>query len=1046
MQSKGAIRFFAIVFALVCIYQLSFSLFTSRVERNAKNYANSEEVKLLAKKLSNGDVNKELYIFDSLAKVKERYYLDSMQNEVVFNILIRKYTYKDCKQREINLGLDLKGGMNVTLEVSVPEVVRALSGNSKDVTFNKAMTMAIEKQKNSTKDFVTLFGESFKEIDPNAQLMAVFGFSMKNKIAELERQLNRKPNNDEILKMISDETNDAIDRTYNILKTRIDRFGVTQPNIQKLSTAGRILVELPGIKEPERVRKLLQGSAKLEFWETYEFKEIYPFMVQVDKILKERFYATDTIGNDTLILSKDSISKTDTSKSSSLIDKAANKVTKPDSSSLKKNKEDMIKDNPLFAYLKPSLTKDQAGNVAPVRGPVLGQCEIRDTAIVNKMLSQKYVIALLPRDLKVAWSIKPELKGTTVLDLVALRYPKNSNQPKLTGEVVTDARQDFSQSGGNEISMRMNSEGARIWKDMTAMAAPDKRSIAIVLDNFVYSHPFVQSEIPNGMSQITGNFTLEEAKDLANVLKSGKLPATARIVQEEVVGPTLGKEAINAGLWSFIIAFIMTMLYMIFYYNRGGLVANVALFVNMFFVFGILASLGAVLTLPGIAGIVLTLGMDVDKNVIIYERIREEIRVGKGIRLAIDDGYKHAMSSIIDSNVTTLLTAIVLYIFGSGPIQGFATTLIIGILSSMFCAIFITRLIFIWMMNKNMQINVWNRFTKDFLTKTKINFIGIRKTYYLISLAVIIVGIVSLSTRGVSYGIDFLGGRSYIVRFDKNVRTDDIRMALLKVFGTEPEVKTFGPSNQVKITTSFLIQDKSNTTDSIVETKLYQGLKSLYAKEISQDDFLGHSETKILGRLSSQKIEPTIAYSLLVNSYLAISIALIIIFIYIAIRFKKWQWGLGGVISLFHDTFVTITIFSLFHGILPFSLDVDQHFIAALLTIIGYSIMDSVIIFDRIREYNILYPKRELKLNMNEAINSTLGRTLNTSGITFMVLLIMFIFGGEVIRGFTFALLIGIAVGTYSSVLNATPIAYDLIMFKERRKAKREAAKNPRKN
>ncbi len=1039
MQSKGAIKFFAIVFALVCLYQLSFSLFTSRVENNAKKYANSEEVKLLAKNLSNGNPAKEQFLFDSISKAKERFYIDSMQNEVVFNILVRKYTYKDCKQREINLGLDLKGGMNVTLEVSVPEIIRALSGNSKDVTFNKAMTLAIEKQKNSTKDFVTLFGESFKEVDPNAQLMAIFGFSMKNKVAELEKSLNRKPNNEEILKMISDESNDAIDRTYNILKTRIDRFGVTQPNIQKLSTAGRILVELPGIKEPERVRKLLQGSAKLEFWETYEFHEMYTYMVQVDKVLKDRFFVTDTLKKDTINISKDTITKTktDTTKTNSLIDKASNKT---DSTSLTKNNENSVKDHPLFFYLKPSITKDQAGNVIPMRGPVLGQCEVRDTSIVNKMLNESYVKSLLPRDLKLAWSIKPEGEGVTTLSLVALRFPKNSNQPKLTGEVVTDARQDFGQNGGNEISMRMNNEGARIWKDMTSIASQDKRSIAIVLDNFVYSHPTVQSEIPNGSSQITGGFTLEEAKDLANVLKSGKLPATARIVQEEVVGPTLGKEAINAGLWSFIIAFILTMVYMIFYYNRAGMVANIALFVNMFFVFGILASLGAVLTLPGIAGIVLTLGMDVDKNVIIYERIREEIRIGKGMRLAINDGYRHAMSSIIDSNVTTLLTAIVLYIFGSGPIQGFATTLIIGILSSMFCAIFITRLIFIWMMDKNIEINVWNKMTKSFLTKINIDFIGVRKFYYVISLSVVVIGMVSLSTRGVSYGIDFLGGRSYIVRFDKEVRTDDIRIALGKVYGTEPEVKTFGPSNQVKITTSFMIKDKSNAADSIVDSKLYEGLKPLYTNNISLNDFLGHSETKTLGKLSSQKIEPTIAYSLLVNSYFAVLFALLIIFIYIAIRFKKWQWGLGGVISLFHDTFITITVFSLFYGILPFSLDVDQHFIAAILTIIGYSIMDSVIIFDRIREYTILYPKRDLKTNMNEAINSTLGRTLNTSGITFMVLLVMFIFGGEVIRGFTFALLIGIAVGTYSSVLNASPIAYDLLMWKERRKAKKEAA------
>ena len=485
--------------------------------------------------------------------------------------------------------------------------------------------------------------------------------------------------------------------------------------------------------------------------------------------------------------------------------------------------------------------------------------------------------------------------------------------------------------------------------------------------------------------------------------------------------------------------FILSNDNLVFYYNRAGIVADVALFTNMFFVFGILASLGAVLTLPGIAGIVLTIGMDVDKNVIIYERIREEIRAGKGIRLAINDGYKHAYSSIIDSNVTTLLTGIVLYIFGSGPVQGFATTLIIGIISSLFCAIFITRLLFIWMMDKNYQVKVWNNITKNFLTNIHIDFIGVRKKFYILSLALVVIGIISLATKGLSRGIDFLGGRTYVVRFDQDIKTNDIRTALGKVYdGNVPEVKTFGPNNQIKITTSYKIDDKSTATDSIVETRLFNGLSQFYKTKITLENFMSHSETKVLGRLSSQKVEPTIAYSLLRKAFLAVFFSLLIIFIYIAFRFKKWQWGLGGVVSLFHDTFIVISIFSIFNGILPFSLEIDQHFIAAILTIIGYSIMDSVIIFDRIREYQALYPKRDMHSNMNDAINSTLSRTLNTSGITFMVLLAMFIFGGEVIRGFTFALMIGVIIGTYSSVINATPIAYDTLMWLERRKEKRE--------
>jgi len=648
------------------------------------------------------------------------------------------------------------------------------------------------------------------------------------------------------------------------------------------------------------------------------------------------------------------------------------------------------------------------------------------------------VKAVFPREYKFLWEVKAFDEKKTMLRLIAIKVTSNDGKAPIDGGVVTDARQDFGQNGTNEVAMTMNSEGAKTWKRLTGEHVGE--CIAIVLDNYVYSFPTVNSEIPNGHSQITGNFTLEEAKDLANVLKAGKLPAPAKIVEEAIVGPTLGKEAIQAGVMSFIAAFVLTLLFMIFYYHRAGMVADIALFVNMFFVFGILASLGAVLTLPGIAGIVLTLGMDVDKNVIIYERIREELRAGKGIRLAINDGYKHAYSAIIDSNVTTLLTAIVLYIFGSGPVQGFATTLIIGIISSLFCAIFITRLVFIWMLDTNKEITVWTKYTKNFLTNVHIDFIGVRKKFYILSLALVVIGIISLATKGLTRGIDFLGGRTYVVRFDKDIQTNELRTALGKVFdGNEPEVKTFGPSTQVKITTSYRIDDKTTAADSIVESKLYNGLAPFYNVKISQADFMKHDETKVLGRLSSQKVEPTIAYSLLRKAFFAVFFSLMIIFIYIAVRFKKWQWGLGGVVSLFHDTFIVISIFSIFNGILPFTLEIGQDFIAAILTIIGYSIMDSVIIFDRIREYQTLYPKRDMHQNMNDAINSTLSRTLNTSGITFMVLLAMFIFGGEVIRGFTFALLIGVAIGTYSSVLNATPIAYDTLKWMERRKAKKDA-------
>ena len=1025
MQNKGTIRFFAIAFAVVSLYQLSFTLVTSITRSRAEKYANSEQVFALAKQLAKNDALLEVSLIDSIKTARTQYYLDSVANQPVYNILIRKYTYKECMEREINLGLDLKGGMNVTMEVSVADVVRQMSGNSTNPVFTKAMAMATEKQKASQSNFVTLFGESFAQIDPNAKLSAIFGRM------ELREKIKPSSSNEEVLTVIRKECNDAFDRTFEILSNRINRFGVSQPNISKHATSDRILIELPGIKDSERVRKLLQGSAKLEFWETYKFSELAGIFNEANKRLAGLDNAVDTTAKagDSLLAKKDSsaVAKVDTTKKTSLAEKL-----KQDTTSAGKDQQAARykKENPLFTYLQPAYAQ-QNGQMFATNRATVGYAAIKDTARINTMLAK--VKGMFPRNCQLAWAIKPEKEAPEVLELMALKSTNRENTAALFGDVIVDARQDYDQNGRVEVSMGMNNAGAKIWKNLTRDNVG--KQVAIVLDGYVYSAPNVNDEIPNGRSSISGNFSPEEGQDLANVLKAGKLPAPAHIVEEAVVGPTLGKEAINAGLWSFIVAFALTLLYMIFYYNRAGMVANIALLVNMFFVFGVLASIGAVLTLPGIAGIILTLGMDVDKNVIINERIREELRAGKGLRLAIDDGYKHALSAIVDSNVITLLTGIVLYTFGSGPVQGFATTLIIGILSSMFCAIFITHIIFIGLLNRNKKVTFGNRFTENILTHTKIDFIGIRKIFYGVSGALVVIGIVSLFSRGLSYGIDFEGGRTYIVRFDKDVRTDNVRQALLAQYGQEPEVKTFGKNNQVKITTSFMIDDPSPKVDSIVETKLYAGLKSLYKNSITEADFLAHSNKKAFGKMSSQKVQPTIAYSLLVKAYYAVFFTLLIVFTYILIRFRKWQWGLGAVVSLFHDTFIVISIFSLLHGVLPFSVDIDQHFIAAILTIIGYSIMDSVIIFDRIREYTTLYPKRNLQETMDAAINSTLSRTLNTSGVTFMVLIVMFLFGGEVIRGFTFALLLGVVIGTYSSILNATPIAYDLIMWQKRRQA-----------
>ncbi len=1042
MQNKGAIKFFAITFALVCLYQLSFTVVTSRVEKKAKEYAASSVALQQAKKLAGGNEAREKYLLDSIEKARENYYLDSIANEVVYNIGIDSYTYKECKEREINLGLDLKGGMNVVLEVSVSDIIDALSGHSEDPTFRKAMKMAKEMQKNSNKDFVTLFGEAFQKIDPNARLASIFLYEFKDK------GITTTSTNDEVLQVIKEEADGAIDRSFQILRTRIDRFGVSQPNIQKLATSGRILIELPGIKDPERVRKLLQGTAKLEFWETYNFSEIYQYFDQANKKLAEVEQLNEEDNNKTAAAegetgeaNSDNGEKTasasgekDTSATAESSDTTKNKLLEQiekDSSNIAQKEqsfEEYAKKNPLYAYLRPSYYQTENGGYAPAQSARVGVAAIKDTARINAML--KKVKDIFPRDLRFAWAVKPDPRTPDVLELIALKASTRDGSAALGGDVIVDARQDFDQNGKVSVDLQMNSQGAKIWKRLTGDNIG--RQIAIVLDGYVYSFPVVNGEIPNGRSSISGGgMTVEEAKDLANILKAGKLPASAHIVEEAVVGPSLGREAVKAGMNSFILAFILVLAYMIAYYNKAGWVASFALIVNVFFLFGVLASFGAVLTLPGIAGIVLTLGMAVDANVIIYERIKEEVRAGKGIRLAIADGYKNAYSAIIDGNVTTLLTGIVLYVFGTGPVQGFATTLIIGLLSSLFTAIFISRLFFTNMLEKNKKITFSNKFTANVLSNTNFDFIGWRKKAYIFSGLLITISLISLFTRGLNFGVDFTGGRTYVIRFDQDVNTENIRKALTKEFdNVTPEVKTFGPSSQIKVTTKYLINaDESINADSIIQMKLYEGLKSFYKIPLKYKEFTSDTEgeNKLLGILSSQKIGPTIAYDIREKAYFAIFFALIIIFIYIAIRFKKWQYGLGGVIALFHDTIITIGMFSLLYGIMPFNMEVDQSFIAAILTIIGYSINDTVIIFDRIRENTSLFPKHTLKRNMNEGLNRTLARTMNTSGTTLVVLLMIFLFGGEVIRGFVFALLIGILIGTYSSVFTASPIAYDLL-------------------
>ncbi|KAF0128883.1 MAG: hypothetical protein FD155_2894 [Bacteroidetes bacterium] len=1017
MQNKGAIKVFAIALAIVSLYQLSFTFVSGRVERKAASYATSQVAKNLATELSKGDqVNYDLKL-DSIVEARETYYLDSMESQVVYNILIDKYTYRDVKEREINLGLDLKGGMNVVLEVSVKDIINALSGYSQDPVFRQAMELAIRKQQNSQKDFVTLFGESFEEVDANARLASIFLYEFKDK------GITTNSTNSEVMAVIRAESEGAIDRSFQILRTRIDRFGVTQPNIQKLATSGRILVELPGIKDPKRVRNLLQGTAQLEFWETYNFSDLYSFFDEANTRLAEM---NKTVENSTTETSTNaSANTTETSASAdttkSLIDQIASEsdTTKNDA-----NFDEYAKNNPLYAFLMPSYFQDEAGKFFPGNTARVGQAQVKDTARINSMLRQ--VVGVFPRNLKLAWTVKPRSSEgqPEVLELVALKGSRDNNAA-LGGEVIVDARQDYDQNGKVEVTIQMNSEGAKSWKRLTGENIG--RQVAIVLDGYVYSFPVVNDEIPNGRSSISGGeMSIEEAQDLANILKAGKLPAPSRIVEEAVVGPSLGREAVSAGMYSFVLAFMLVLIYMQLYYNRSGLVANASLLVNVFLLFGVLASLGAVLTLPGIAGIVLTMGMAVDANVIIYERIKEELRAGKGIKLAIDDGYKNAYSAIIDGNVTTLLTGIVLYVFGSGPIQGFATTLIIGILTSVFTAIFISRLIFIYMLDTNKKINFSNKRTENFLANVNFNWIGVRKKAYIFSSVVFILSLGSLTFKGLNYGVDFTGGRTYVVRFDKDITVGEVRKSLAAEFpDASPEIKTFGPDNQVKITTKYMIESDDVDVDSIIQTKLFRGLSNFYNTGVTYQQF--SSDDASIGILSSQKIGPTVADDIRNKAVLAIIIALIVIFAYIAVRFGKWQFGLAGVIALFHDTIIVLGIYSFFYTFLPFNMEIDQAFIAAILTIIGYSINDTVIIFDRIRENINLHPKKTLLENLNHGINSTLTRSINTTGTTLIVLIAIFVFGGEVIRGFVFALLFGIAFGAYSSVFNASPLVYDFL-------------------
>ena len=995
MQNKGFVKVFAVLLTLVCVFYLSFSFVT-------RHYTNK------AKEIANGD-----------PKV-EQDYLDSLSNE---KVMLWNWTLKQCREMEISLGLDLKGGMNVILEVSVPDVIKALADNKPDEAFNNALATAAKQAVNSQDDVITLFIREYHKIAPDAKLSELFATQ------QLKDKVNQKSSDAEVEKVLRAEVKAAVENSFNVLRTRIDRFGVVQPNIQSLEDKmGRIMVELPGIKEPERVRKLLQGSANLEFWETYTAREVLPAMQSADAKLRVILAEGTTADTDTIeavLTEATPVEKKTVSAADSLAAALKGDVTAEDKSAA--NMEEIKKQYPLLSILQ----LNSSG-----QGPVIGYANYKDTADINKYLAMPEIKADLPKDLRLKWGVSPsefDKKGQT-FELYAIKSTERNGKAPLEGDVVTDAKDEFDQYSKPAVSMTMNSDGARRWAQLTKQNIG--RSIAIVLDNYVYSAPNVNSEITGGRSQITGHFTPEQAKDLANVLKSGKMPAPAHIVQEDIVGPSLGQESINAGIFSFVVALILLMIYMCSMYGFiPGMVANCALILNFFFTLGILSSFQAALTMSGIAGMVLSLGMAVDANVLIYERTKEELRAGKGVKKALADGYSNAFSAIFDSNLTSIITGIILFNFGTGPIRGFATTLIIGILVSFFTAVFITRIVYEHFMNKDKWLNLTftTKISKNLMTNTHFDFMGTNKKSLIIVSAIIVVCIGSFAIRGLSQSIDFSGGRNFKVQFENPVEPEQVRELISSKFGdANVSVIAIGTDKKtVRISTNYRIEDEGNNVDSEIESYLYETLKPVLTQNITLETFIDRDNHTGGSIVSSQKVGPSIADDIKTGAIYSVVLALLAIGLYILLRFRNIAYSIGSIVALSCDTIMIIGAYSLFWGILPFSLEIDQTFIGAILTAIGYSINDKVVIFDRVREFFGLYPKRDKRVLFNDSLNTTLARTINTSLSTLIVLLCIFILGGDSIRSFAFAMILGVVIGTLSSLFIASPIAYNMMKNKK---------------
>ena len=989
MQNKGFVKVFAVLLTLVCVFYLSFSFVTRHYTNKAKEFAK-------------GDV-----------KV-EQDYLDSLANEKVF---FGNWTLKQCREMEISLGLDLKGGMNVILEVSVPDVIKALADNKPDEAFNQALANAAKQAISSQDDVITLFVREYHKIAPDARLSELFATQ------QLKDKVNQKTSDAEVEKVLRTEVKAAVDNSYNVLRTRIDRFGVVQPNIQSLEDKmGRIMVELPGIKEPERVRKLLQGSANLEFWETYNAKDVAPYLQAADNKLRN-ILANEAPADSVAVDSTAApvvAQATSTADSLAAALKGENKAQSVDLAQIKK-------EHPLLAVLQ----VNSSG-----QGPVVAYANYKDTADINKYLSMKEIQAELPKDLRLKWGVSAyeyDPKGQT-FELYAIRSTERNGRAPLEGDVVVSAKDEYDQFGKPAVSMSMNTDGSRRWAQLTKQNIG--KSIAIVLDGYVYSAPNVNTEITGGNSQITGHFTPEQAKDLANVLKSGKMPAPARIVQEDIVGPSLGQASINAGVFSFIVALVLLMIYMCTMYGFiPGMVANGALVLNMFFTLGILSSFQAALTMSGIAGMVLALGMAVDANVLIYERTKEELRAGKGVKKALADGYSNAFSAIFDSNLTSIITGIILFNFGTGPIRGFATTLIIGILISFFTAVFMTRLVYEYFMNKDKWLNLTfsSKISKNLMANVHFDFMGGNKKWLTITGVILVICIGSLFVRGLSQSIDFTGGRNFKVQFENAVEPEQVRELISSKFGdANVSVIAIGTDKKtVRISTNYRIEEDGNNVDSEIEAYLYETLKPVLTQNITLETFIDRENHTGGSIVSSQKVGPSIADDIKTSAMWSVVLALIAIGLYILIRFRNIAYSVGSVAALTSDTLMILGAYSLCWGWMPFSLEIDQTFIGAILTAIGYSINDKVVIFDRVREFFGLYPKRDKKQLFNDSLNTTLARTINTSLSTLIVLLCIFILGGDSIRSFAFAMILGVVIGTLSSLFIASPIAYMMLKNKK---------------